>query len=74
MQGLVTVGVYKDVDVSAEMDGLCNMQDIAEAWSQYMASSEATHREIKGEWNDMQGRDTGCNTQGISHKMEATKN
>lgn len=31
MQGLVTVGVYKDVDVSAEIDGLSNMQDIAEA-------------------------------------------
>ena len=34
MQGLVTVGVYKDVDVSAEIDGLSNMQDIAEAGSQ----------------------------------------
>lgn len=31
MPGLVTVGVYKDVDVSTEIDGLSNMQDIAEA-------------------------------------------
>lgn len=34
MQGLVTVGVYKDVNVSTEIDGLSNMQDIAEAGSQ----------------------------------------
>lgn len=34
MQGLVTVGVYKDVNVSTEIDGLGNMQDIAEAGSQ----------------------------------------
>lgn len=47
MQGLVTVGVYKDVDVSAEIDGLSNMQDIAEAWSRDWGSSKATHREIK---------------------------
>lgn len=33
MRGLVTVGVYKDVNVSAEIDGLGNMQDIAEAGS-----------------------------------------
>lgn len=44
MQGLVTVGVYKDGDVSAEIDGLSNMQDIAEAESQDMVSSEATHK------------------------------
>jgi len=43
----VTVGVYKDVDVSTEIDGLRNMQDIAEARSPYGVSSEATHREIK---------------------------
>ena len=48
MQGLVTVGVYKDVDVSSEIDGLSNMQDIAEAGSQYRVPSKATHREIKG--------------------------
>ena len=48
MQGLVTVGVYKDVDVSTEIDGLSNMQDIAEAGSQDRVSSKATHREIKG--------------------------
>jgi len=30
------VGVYKDVDVSMEIDGLSNMQDFAEAGFQYM--------------------------------------
>lgn len=48
MQGLVTVGVYKDVDVSTEIDGLSNMQDIAEAGSRDRVSSKETHREIKG--------------------------
>ena len=38
MQGLVTVGVYKDVDVSMEIDGLSNMQDIAGAGAQYRVS------------------------------------
>lgn len=71
MQGLVTVGVYKDVDVSTEIDGLSNMQDIAEAGSQDRVSSKATQREIKGGWNDMQ---LGCNAQGIRREMEATKN
>lgn len=47
MQGLVTVGVYKDVDVSTEIDGLRNMQDIVESRSPYRVSSMATHREIK---------------------------
>lgn len=50
-------GVYKDVDVSAEIDGLSNMQDIAEAGSRDRVSSKATHWEIKGGWNDMQ---PGC--------------
>ncbi len=58
MQGLVTVGVYKDVDVSAEIDGLSNMQDIAEAGSRDRVSSKATYREIKVGWNNMQ---PGCN-------------
>lgn len=44
----VTVVVYKDVDVSTEIDGLRNMQDIAEAGFQYTVSSKATHKEIKG--------------------------
>lgn len=48
MLGLVTVGVYKDVNVSTEIDGLSNMQDIAEAGSQDRILSKATHREIKG--------------------------
>ena len=43
MLGLVTVGVYKDVDVSAEIDGLSNMQDIAEAWSQYIMFHQRQH-------------------------------
>lgn len=47
MQGLVTVGVYKDVDVSVQIDGLSNMQDIAEAGSQQRGFNQATHREIK---------------------------
>lgn len=42
MQGLVTVGVYKDVDVSTEIDGLSNMQDIAEARSPYRPSFKET--------------------------------
>lgn len=71
VQGLVTVGVYKDVDVSAEIDGLSNMQDIAEAGSQYRVSSKATHRKIKGGSNYMQ---PGCNAQGIRREMKATKN
>lgn len=40
MQGLVTVGVYKDVDVSVEIDGLSNMQDIAEVESLCRVSSK----------------------------------
>lgn len=48
MQGLVTVGVYKDVNVSAEIDGLGNMQDIAGAGSKARVLSTATHKQIKG--------------------------
>lgn len=48
VQGLATVGVYKDVNVSTEIDGLSNMQDIAKAGSQDRVLSKATHREIKG--------------------------
>lgn len=40
MRGLVTVGVYKDVDVSMEIDGLSNMQDIAESGFRYRVSSK----------------------------------
>lgn len=46
--GLVTVGVYKDVNVSTEMDGFSNMQDIAEAESRDRVLSKATQSEIKG--------------------------
>lgn len=48
MQRLVTMRVYKDVDVSVEIDGLSNMRDIAGAGSQYKVSAKATHWEIKG--------------------------
>lgn len=48
MQGLVTVGVYKDVNMSTEIDGLSSMQDIAEAGTQDRFLSKAIHREIKG--------------------------
>lgn len=41
--GLVTVGVYSDVDVSMEIDGLSNMQDIAEGQTVCRVLSEATH-------------------------------
>lgn len=54
MQRLLMVRVYKDVNVSVEIDGLSNMQDIAGAGSQYKVSVKATHWEIKGGWNDMQ--------------------
>lgn len=63
--------VYKDVDVSVEIDGLSNMQDIPGAGSQYKVSVKATNWEIKeGEMICSLGN----NAQGIKCEMETTKN